>query len=664
VSLTLGTRLGPYEVTAQIGTGGMGEVYRARDTKLGRDVAIKVLPDAFAYDADRLARFMREARTLALLNHPNIAHIHGLEESDGVNALVMEFVEGDDLSQHIARGAIPIDEALPFAQQIAAALEAAHEQAIVHRDLKPANIRITPAGVVKVLDFGLAKAVSESSVIAASQSPTATIGGTREGAILGTAAYMSPEQARGHAVDKRADIWAFGCVLYEMLTGRDAFGGPTLSDTLAAILGRGPDLRALPADTPVGIKRLLKRCFEKDPKQRLRDIGEARIECADAGRIDDSAPDSHLATKPRAGKTFVYTGTALLVALAAGTAGSALYFRRASVGAPEMRLQIDTPGGTLTKFALSPDGRTLVFEATIDGRTQLWLRPLESEAAQPLPGTENGTSPFWSPDSTAIAFFADGQLKRIDVAGGPPVALVSAATRGLGATWSRDGSILFVPANTGPVYRVPAAGGKAAAATEVDPPQINAHWHPFALPDGRHFLFYALGTSEQRGVYVGSLDSSETHRLFDSDAEAVFKPPDLVLHSRQGALVAQRLDLKTWEPVGEPIPVAKAVATDFQACGCAAISSSEAGPIAYRAAGPQREFAWVDRRGNEVETVGSPDTARVGKHARERKGPVVGTDASHLNRVSRRRRLAAPTYPRHRTRNADHRLGQMDASGR
>jgi Tol biopolymer transport system component len=276
-----------------------------------------------------------------------------------------------------------------------------------------------------------------------------------------------------------------------------------------------------------------------------------------------------------------------------------------------MRLQIATPGGT--RFALSPDGRKVVFEATVDGRTQLWLRPLESEKLQPLPGTENATNPFWSPDSRSIAFFANAQLKRIDIAGGAPVTLAP-AIGGLGATWGSDGSILFVPQNTGPMYRVPAAGGKAVAATRVDPPRITAHWQPFFLPDGRHFLFYALGTQEQRGVYVGALDSNETHRLFDSDGQAVFRPPDLVLHARQGALVAQRLDMGKWEPLGDPIPVADAVATDFLAGGYAAISSTDAGPIAYRPVGPQTQFVWVDRRGNELEAVGVPHTTRVGVH--------------------------------------------------
>ena len=530
----------------------------------------------------------------------------------------MELVEGSTLADRIAQGPIPVDEALPIAKQIAEALEAAHEQGIIHRDLKPANIKVRSDGTVKVLDFGLAKAIDPAAATArrtqppASHAATTHARATRAGVILGTAAYMSPEQARGQTVDKRADVWAFGCVLYEMLTGGQAFGGPTLSDTFAAILGREPDLRALSATTPAGIERLLKRCFEKDPRRRLRDIGEARIECDEAKHPDAVRANSRVATQRKAGlKAYLYTATALLGALIAGGVASAWYFRRAPVEAAEMRLQIATPGGNLTKFALSPDGRKLVFEATVDGRTQLWLRPLESEAAQLLPGTENGRSPFWSPDNRSIAFFADAQLKRIDVAGGPTVTLASAPDN-LGATWSRDGAILFVPQNSGPMYRVPAAGGKAVPATQVDPPRITAQWHPFFLPDGRHFLFYALGAQEQRGVYIGALDSNETHRLFDSDAEAVFRSPDLVLHAQQGALVAQRLDLKTWEPVGDPFPVANAVATDFLAGGYAAISSSDAGPIAYRAAGPQRQFVWVDRRGNELETVGPPETARVG----------------------------------------------------
>jgi eukaryotic-like serine/threonine-protein kinase len=435
LALIPGVRLGVYEITAAIGEGGMGQVFRARDTTLHRDVALKVLPDSFAGDPERLGRFTREAQTLASLNHPNIAHIHGLEESGGVRALVMELVEGEDLSQRIARGSIPIDEALPIAKQIADALEAAHEQGIIHRDLKPANVKVRADGTVKVLDFGLAKAVESAagSSTNLSMSPTMTTPAmTQAGIILGTAAYMSPEQARGKAVDRRADIWSFGCVLFEMLAGRRPFdAGETVSDAVAAILKTDPDWAALPANTPPQIHTLLRRCLQKDLQKRLPHIGTARLE------IDEAlAPSTAASTTPA---TPVRRRAAPWVAAAAALAATAalLVFwamgRTRPSGQP-VRLQagLGADVSLLTDqgaaAVLSPDGQVLVFAAkrsdTAD--SQLFVRHLNELAATALAGTEGARNPFFSPDGAWVGFFAGGKLKKIATGGGAVVTLCEA----------------------------------------------------------------------------------------------------------------------------------------------------------------------------------------------------------------------------------------------
>ena len=403
MSLVSGHRIGPYEILSTLGAGGMGEVYRARDAKLNRDVAIKVLLSAVANDPDRLARFSREAQVLASLNHPNIAHIHGIEESSGITALVMELVEGEDLSQRIARGAIPLDEALPIARQIAEALESAHEQGIIHRDLKPANIKVRADGVVKVLDFGLAKAMDPAGASSdhAMNSPTISLHATQAGMILGTAAYMAPEQARGRAVDKRADVWAFGAVWYEMLTGARAFAGEDITDTIVAVMSKEPDWGRLPAGTPSRVRGLIRRCLEKDVKRRLQAIGEARIHLDDlvSGARDPGA-DEALPTRATATPSSA-RGTRLAWAVAAvavlGVAVLALpaarHLREAPPDAPpETRVDLVTPaGGDPMSFALSPDGRQIVFVASGDGASRLWLRSLSTTTAQPLPGTEGAT---------------------------------------------------------------------------------------------------------------------------------------------------------------------------------------------------------------------------------------------------------------------------------
>ena len=573
-------------------------------------VAIKILPAAFAADPERLTRFEREAKTLASLNHPHIAAIYGFEKSSGIHALVMELVEGDDLSQRIARGAIPLDEALPMAKQIAEALEAAHEQGIIHRDLKPANIKVRADGTVKVLDFGLAKALDPAAASSpeAMNSPTITSPAmTQAGMILGTAAYMAPEQARGTAVDKRADVWAFGVVLFEMLTGQRLFAGATVSDTIAAVLKAEPDWATLPACTPLSIRKLLRRCLEKDRKRRLTDAGAARLEIDDALTASTtaegaSAPGALAVAASSRGRLPWMAAAAVLAALVGALAVPALRdLRRTPPPAPsEMRLEITTPATDAPlQFALSPDGRSLVFVASGDGPPRLWLRPLGEAEARPLAGTEGATAPFWSPDSRSIGFFAAGKLLRLDVAGGAPQVVSTAAgtSYGLSGSWSADGTILFLQVNPGPLWRVAATGGEPVTATELDPPHQVAHRLPQFLPDGRHFLFHALGTQEAAGIYLGSLDGGALARLTAAGSRGAFLPPDRMVFVRQGTLVARRLDLAGAALTGDPVTLADRVGEDPDV-GRGGFAVSGAGLVAYRAGGgASRQLTWLDRTG-------------------------------------------------------------------
>src|SRR5688572_23528226 len=450
MALAVGARRGPYEITATIGAGGMGEVYRARDTKLERDVALKILPEAFARDPERLARFEREAKTLAALNHPHIAHIHGLEESDGVPTLVLEFVDGPTLADRIAQGPIPIEEALTIARQIAEAVEAAHEQGIIHRDLKPANIKVRIDGTVKVLDFGLAKALDPTSAGAAdvSASPTITAAApmTAAGVLLGTAAYMSPEQARGQAVDKRTDIWAFGCVLFEMLTGRSPFERSTATDTSAAVLEHDPDWPAIPANTPPGVVRILRRCLEKDPRRRLRDLGDwdLAIEPDVIGRSGRTGPPS---------RNWLQWLPWAALAGCVGVGGLFLANRTApSPAAPAPPTRFDIPAGVSLsesgQFSISPDGRHLVFAGIGDDRMiRLWIRSFDAPEVRPLIGTEAEVAQvippmFWSPDSQFIAFYADGKIMKVSRLGGTVPEVVCQVPRtAVGGSWNGRGDI-------------------------------------------------------------------------------------------------------------------------------------------------------------------------------------------------------------------------------
>ena len=610
--LSIGHTVGQYVISAHLGAGGMGEVYRARDQKLGRDVAIKILPTVFTSDQERLARFAREARILAALNHPHIGAIYGVEDTGPVRALVLELVDGPTLADRIQHGRIPVAEALKIARQIADALEAAHEKGIVHRDLKPANIKVTPDGVVKVLDFGLAKAASGDTGADPSQSPTITVAGTREGVLLGTAAYMSPEQARGQTVDKRTDIWAFGCVLYEMLTGRAAFPGSSVSDTLVAILERTPDWTALPNATPAAIQRLLQRCLEKDSKLRLHDIVDGRIEIDDALRAKQSDPAPQLRSR---WLKLAAAGAVVISVALGGWAVSRL--RQPAAEAPVLRLQINPPdGGQFDRLgafspslALSPDGRTAVFGATVDGKRALWLRSLDDTKARPLSGTQNATWPFWSPDGKSIAFFSQGKLWRIDIAGGNPFAICD-LTRIMGGVWAPDGRIL-VGIFGGTLALVPASGGTLSPLTALDMSMGDrAHVWPQLLPGG-HFLYWAASSKPEHNgvVYAASFEKpNERISLVTSETRALYATgPDgqgYLLWQRAGTLVAQEFDGATLEFAGEPRPIAEGVGV-VAASAIIAVTASTNGTLLY-ASPDLQQLTWFDRAAKLLGTVGDP----------------------------------------------------------
>jgi serine/threonine protein kinase/Tol biopolymer transport system component len=558
--LQSGTRLGSYELLSLLGEGGMGEVYRARDLELRRDVAIKVLPASVAADPERLARLRREAQVLAALNHPHIAQIHGIAGEGDVRGLVLELVDGETLADRLARerhGGLPVAEALPIARDIAAALDAAHSKGIVHRDLKPANIKITTEGVVKILDFGIATIVAPDPTGEPVGPKALTQLAEEPGVVAGTAAYMSPEQARGAAVDRRADSWAFGCVLYEMLTGRPAFDGSTETDTLAATLSRAPDWTTLPGDTPAEVRRLLERCLQKDAAQRFRDLGDARFVIEDAATV----AESHAAApKVERRSRWLMPAGVVAAAVVIGAGAFAAYSRmRATAPPPVVRVSIASPGAVTPQLsaAISPDGRNVAFVSTdSSGQSLLWVRTLESLEARALPGTEHAAHPFWSPDGRSIGFSADSKVKRVPSAGGPVQVLADALRYGY--AWSPDGTtILFNLPGTGALATVPAAGGPVKALPAADPPQLARVWPRF-LPDSRHFIYFGL-SADERGIYVGSLDSSETKLLLHSDFRAWYVSPGYLVFPRDETLMAQPFDPVRLELHGEPEPVAEGI---------------------------------------------------------------------------------------------------------
>jgi eukaryotic-like serine/threonine-protein kinase len=602
----IGKALGHYQITSQIGKGGMGEVYLADDLNLNRKVALKFLPDAFAGDSERMARFEREAKLLASLNHPGIAAIHGLENAEGKRFIVMELVEGETLEQRLIKGPLPLEEALGICRQIAEALEAAHEKGVIHRDLKPANVMIAEGEKVKILDFGLAKALSgETQSTATSQSPTISEAMTQAGVILGTAAYMSPEQAKGKSVDKRADIWAFGCILYQCLAGKRIFEGETVTETLAAVLKNDPDLEKMPEK----VRPLLRRCLERDPKKRLRDIG-------DAMSLLEIAPESAPARRTWlawAAVAAVFVVTTLVV--------SVLHFReKAPAKAAPVRFQIPLPEKVSMDWGslpvISPDGRHLAFSAGLGGNVRLWVRDLDSLEARPLTGTESDHIPpfFWSPDSRFIAWGAGGKLKKIDIAGGPAQTICDIGSYAVGGTWNRDDVIIFAEYLTSSLKRVSAAGGIASPLVKPDSPlRVTALHAPTFLPDGQHFLYMQdSNIPKNRGVYVGSLDfkpeEQGSRKLFATEFwPCVYVPsqdsgPGYILFPREQTLMAQRFDDKRLELFDEPRPVAEHIGSYSKAFF---FSASTNGILVYQGGVEKRELVWMDRSGKPLETVGS-----------------------------------------------------------
>ena len=652
MALSVGARIGPYEVTGVLGAGGMGEVYLARDTRLGREVALKVLPAAFASDPDRLARFQREAQVLAALNHQNIAHIYGVEgdgpaahEAGGdVRALAMELVEGETLLDHLARGPIPVSDVLRLLPQLIDALDTAHEHGIVHRDLKPANIKVREDGTLKVLDFGLAKALDHDlASTATDNAPTITTPAmTRAGAILGTAAYMSPEQARGKRVDKRADIWAFGAVVFEMLSGRRPFDGETVTDTLAAIVTKEPDWTALPADTPAVLRRLLVRCLVKDPRQRLRDIGDARVELASALE----APGQVVERGSSATRGGLRAALPWAVAAVAATLAVVAWTRSADqTGASDepptaIRFTVPPPeGGVLAApnsvrasgtFTISPDGRHLAILAEGAGGS-LWVRPIDGLTARLLPGTEGAAHPFWSPDGRRLGFFTSTQLKNVDLETGA-VQVVTDGVSGMnGASWSADGTILFSNSRRR-IARISASGGTATEILDYDAARgDSAHRWPEFLPDGRHFLLF-IGNPDvsKRGVYIGALGSPTASFVVNADASALYSNGRL-LYMRGGTLFAQPFDVEPPALSGEPAIVVQNVALNTTSRR-GEFSSSRTGVLAYRSASrSSSQVAWFDRSGTKTGNVGSashvaiaPDDVRVAGDRTE--SPASGRD--------------------------------------
>ena len=636
MSLPPGTRIGVYEISVPLGAGGMGEVYRARDSKLNRDVAIKVLPEAFAADGERLARFTREAQTLAALNHPNIAHIYGVEESNGVRALVMELVAGDDLAQVMARGPMPLAEALPIARQMAEALEAAHELGIVHRDLKPANVKVRDDGTVKVLDFGLAKALSPDTAGAsgdAMNSPTITTPAmTRAGMILGTAAYMAPEQARGKAVDKRADIWAFGVVFYEMLTGARLFDGESVAETLGQIFAREPDLAKLPPATPASIGDVIARCLVRDPRKRLRDIGDARLHIDDAlaGRIEPPRAPASSAQVQGQKPWGLWLGVPM-IALAAAAGG---WFARPAPLAPHVRLSIAMPPGeqVMTLPAITSDGQVIAYVA---GRTsatsKLYLRALGDFVARPVANSVGAQYPFFSPDGRGIAFFAGGKLRRASVAGGAAIDLAPSATP-WGGTWDTQGRIVYTTGLGSGLWRVPADGGIPEQLTKPDGADAGyAHVFPERLAGTSDILFAFWGRTFQAAQLS---TQSRTWRAITPPSKTIvvstYAPSGhLLTNDGAGAVLASRWDPTTTSTVRPETPVINGV---YWTLGGdrSWINVSENGTAVYVPGNPSnRHVVWVDRQGRSTQLPGSGEIVNQATLSRDGHRVIYGSTPAH-----------------------------------
>jgi eukaryotic-like serine/threonine-protein kinase len=651
--LTLGSsvRVGPYEILSKLGEGGMGEVYRARDTKLNRDVALKVLPEAFALDPDRLARFRREAQVLASLNHPNIAAIYGFEDSGSTHALVLELVDGQTLADRIAKGPIPVDEALPIATHIADALEAAHEQGIIHRDLKPANIKLTASGKVKVLDFGLAKMLEvEQAAASMSISPTVGVQGTFAGVILGTASYMSPEQARGRPVDQRTDIWSFGCVLFEMLAGRQVFGGgETVSDAVAAILTREPDWSTLPRDLPTNVLSVLRRCLQKDASRRVHHVVDAKLELEDAVAPAEPPASSAQPIRPAASRA-AWIALPLVAAMAAL---AAWLLKPAAVVQPTTRLSIALPAGEqiTTVPAISRDGRTIAYAAgRTAGTSQLYLRALGGFTSRAVVGGAGAQYPFFSPDGASIGFFAGGKMLRAPVAGGAAT-VIAPAPAPWGGTWGDDGRIVYAPSFTAGIWRVPIEGGKSEQLTMPDGEDAGyAHVFPQSLPGTSDVLFSFWGRTFQ---FAALSMETKTWRDVTPDlrtfATGTYSHDGhLIMNDRAGGLRAA-----AWRPtMSSPVLPETVVVENVNwnpGVEIPWIAVSPNGTAVYAPGNPsQRHLVWVDRNGVVTQLPGEASkltTAAVSHDGR--RVAYSGYDAQWIVDLATgaRTRLAAEATP-------------------
>jgi eukaryotic-like serine/threonine-protein kinase len=623
MDLTSGTRLGPYEIVAAIGAGGMGEVYRARDTRLSRTVAIKVLSRQFSSDADRLMRFEREARTLASLNHPNIAQLYGTEQAGDTHALAMEFVDGDDLAHTLVRGPLPIDEAVAIARQIADALAAAHEHGVIHRDLKPANIKVRADGTVKVLDFGLAKTIEASRVMSATDA-AATIGDatqhptmtspamTQLGVILGTAAYMSPEQAKGKPVDRGSDLWSFGAVLYEMLVGRPAFAGETVTDVLAAIVTHEPDWTALPAGTPPAIRRLLRRCLERDRRRRLADAGEARFQLEEAASAVEPPAPAAAVTPSGVSRAARLVPWAIVALLAAAVSVLAVRLDRAPV--PESaKYNLELPAKTRLSFASRPavavseDGRTVVFVATVDGTDRLYVRHIDSFQATEIPGTENASSPAMSPDGRSVVFATSTRVAKVSLAGGP-VTTLAETIEPRGLSWDGE-AIVYSPNSVSGIWRVPAQGGRAEAVTTLAASE-RTHRYPQQLPNGA--VLFTVGSDASPDNYDDAIvavlmSDGSRHTVLTAASMARYVPPGHLFFARGGAVFVVPFDARTATVTGTPVEILQDVAGDLTT-GAHHFAVAPSGPLVYisgRNAPGSTVPAWVRPTGG-IERLALP----------------------------------------------------------
>jgi serine/threonine protein kinase len=618
-----GTRLGPYEIVSAIGAGGMGEVYRAKDTRLDRTVAIKVLPSHVSGDAALRERFEREARTVAGLSHPHICTLHDVGHQDGTDFLVMEYLDGETLAHRLNKGALPLDQALAIGIQIADALDKAHRAGIVHRDLKPANIMLTKSGA-KLLDFGLAK-ITPAGVAASGLSiaPTGMSPVTMQGTILGTLQYMAPEQVEGQDADARTDIFAFGAVLYEMVTGRRAFEGKSQASVIAAILEREPPaMSSLQPLTPPAFDHVVRRCLTKSADERwqsARDLTqELKWTAESAAQAGVTSPSM---VRRRYREHLAWLIASLSVATVIVAVPVMLYIRPTVSERLTTRFDVVTPPtNDPTSFALSPDGRELAFVATFDGTPRIWVRSLDRLTAQPLTGTEEASHPFWAPDGRAMGFFAAGKLKRIDLAGGPAQVLADAPAE-RGGTWNGDGVIVFAPITFGPLMRVAATGGTPVPVTRVEPGEGSHRWPQF-LPDGRRFLFFVgfgssgrsvSGSATRHGVYIGTLDGGPPTRVLEAETAAMYAPPNSLLFVRDGVLVALGFDpIRGAVVASEPTTVAQGVGSEpGVARGTFAVSAT--GVLAHRSAGGERrQLVWADRTGKVIGTLGAADENALG----------------------------------------------------